>query len=139
MSITLKQLLIDHLPPSFVCELIDRMPGLYMSSHGVLQQDPDLDKSEAQYCLGYYRRGQAETLLRRLARKHGVTFKEVQPAGGGPSHVALLAGPFELVMCHVGSRGAFPKYSLERESASKANEYIDQIDWLNEPKPAQDS
>ncbi|GAB3288669.1 hypothetical protein GCM10027297_34100 [Parahaliea aestuarii] len=133
-SQTLKQMLLEDIPPNFVKDLVDGMPGIYADTSQAMTADPGLGETQARYCLGYYRRSRVETFLQRLAVKHGIKHVERQPEGGGPSHISVYVGRFELVMCHVPSADGFPQHSLDRQEASKANEFIAQMDWVGEPE-----
>jgi hypothetical protein len=129
---SLKEMLIEDLPAGFVNELIDDIESVYTDSHAAMFNDPELGVNQAKTVLGHYRRSRAETLLERLAVKHGLKAETVQPVGGGCTHVSVHVGRFELVMCHVISRDAFPQHSDDREQSSKANECLSQMDWLEE-------
>lgn len=126
-------MLIEDLPPGFVTELISGMESIYPDSHAKMYQDPELGEEQAKTILGHYRRARAETLLWDIAQRHGLRTEVVQPAGGGCTHVSIHLGRFELVMCHVSSRDAFPQHSYDREQSSKVNECIAQLRLFEEP------
>ena len=130
---TLKEMLIDNLPPDFVKELIERTESIYADSYAAMVNDPELGEEQAKYVLGHYRRGRSETLLQRAAINHGLKHESVQPEGGGCTHISVYVGPFELVMCHVPSRDAFPQHSDDRKQSSKVNQCIAQMSLIFEP------
>lgn len=130
---TLKQMLIEDLVPGFVNELILGMEPIYPDSYAAMMQDPNLGDEQAKTALGHFRRARAETLLYRAAGNHGLKPIDVQPKNGGCSHVGFTAGRFELVMCHVTSRDAFPKHSIDREQSAQVNQCLSQLSLLNEP------
>lgn len=125
---TLKQLLIHDLPPGFVRALLERVEHIYADSYAAMLNDPSLGEEQAKYVLGYYRRGQGETVLMNTAVEHGLRATLVQPTNGGCKHVYVSAGGLALTMCHVETAGGFPKFSESREQSSKLNEHISQIE-----------
>lgn len=128
-------MLIEDLNPAFLIELIDIIEGIYPDTYEAMTKDPGLGETQAKSVLGHYRRGRAETALQRAAVKYGVRQADVQPQGGGISHIGIYLGRFQLAMCHVPSQDAFPQHSFDREESSKANEYIAQMDMLSESEP----
>lgn len=74
-EMTLKQLLIQDLNPEFVNALLQRMQSLYPETHAAMTNDPNLGEEQANYVLGHYRRGSAETILMRTAAEFGLTPK----------------------------------------------------------------
>lgn len=125
---TLKQLLIQDLPPGFVRALLERIENIYPESHANMFNDPLLGEEQAKYALGYYRRALAETVLTNAAVEHGLNVKLIQPESGGCKHVYVSAGRFGFTICHVETSGGFPKYSDSREQSAKINEHISQIE-----------
>lgn len=137
-NITLKQLLIQDLNPGFVNVLLQRMQSLYPEAHSAMFNDPNLGEEQANYVLGHYRRGCAESILMRTAAEFGLHPKIVQPEGGGCKHVYVSVGRFGLVMCHVTGPDAFPQHSANREQSAQVNEFISQMSLLAEataPEP----
>ena len=80
---TLKEMLIENIPPEFVKELIDYMEHIYADSYAAMVNDPELGEEQAKNVIGHYRRGRSETHLQRAAIKHGLKHESVQPEGGG--------------------------------------------------------
>ena len=134
---TLKQLLLADLPPGFVRALFERIENIYPKSYTSMFNDSSLGDEQANYVLGYYRRGLGEAVFINTAVEHGLKVKMVQPENGGCKHVYVTAGRFGFTMCHVSTSGGFPKPSDSREQSSKINEHISQIDLfpvVSEPK-----
>lgn len=129
---SLKEMLLEDIPPGFVNELLAAMPTIYLESFNTMMNDPALGQEQAKGVLGHYRRARAETLLQETATRHGIDAKLVQPAAGGCTHIRVRMGRFQFVMCHVISRDAFPQHSDEREQSAKVNECIAQMSLLEE-------
>jgi len=123
---TLKQLLINEIPPGFSRALYDRIWDIYPESFTAMFTDPLLGDEQANYVLGYYRRGLAETVFMNTAAEFGLSTKLVQPENGGCKHVYVSTGRFGFTMFHVPSRAGFPKHSDCREQSSKINAHIQQ-------------
>ncbi|GAB6142296.1 hypothetical protein JCM14076_30250 [Methylosoma difficile] len=125
---TLRQLLANELPHGFVRDLLNKMPLVYKDSYETVKNDPNLGEEQANYVMGYYRRGASETLLQRLSAEHGLKLNIVQPENGGCKHIRVRMGRFAFVMCHVQSRAGFPSFSENRVQASSINEFLSQSD-----------
>ena len=110
------------------------MEHIYADSYAAMVNDPELGEEQAKNVIGHYRRGRSETHLQRAAIKHGLKHESVQPEGGGCKHISVYVGPFELVMCHVPLRDAFPQHSDDRKQSSKVNHCIGQMSLLDEPE-----
>lgn len=131
-NLTLKQHLVNDLNPGFVKALIGKTDSVYAGSSAVVINDASLGDEQAKYVLGYYRRGLMETQFQRTAAEFGIKQKLVQPDGGGPKHVRVSMGHFDLVMCHVLGRDTFPQHSSTREQSAQVNEHIAQLSLLPE-------
>lgn len=129
---SLKEMLLEDLNPAFVKALVESMPSLYADSFDSMMNDPNLGEAQAKVVLGHYRRGRAETLFEQLSGRYGVKYKTVQPEGGGCSHIQVQIGRFQLAMCHVVSRDAFPQHSDDRAQSAKVNECLAQLSLLSE-------
>lgn len=123
---TLEQLVIASLPPGFVTALLAWIEKIYPESCASIFNDPMLGEQQANYVLGFYRRGLAETVFMNTAAEHGLQVRFVQPDNGGCKHVFVSAGRFGFTMCHVPTSGGFPQHSDAREQSSKINELISQ-------------
>lgn len=131
-DLSIKDLLLQDLSPGFIDELINQLNDTYLTAYDTSLGDPDLDKDQALYQLGYRRRALAETSLKRTAIKFGLSCKTIQPKDGGCSHISVSMGRFSLAMCHVQAPDAFPKYSVNREQTSKVNQHISQMSFWEE-------
>ena len=131
-SLTLKEMLIEDLPPNFITELIGSMESIYPTSCAKMEQDDELGEEQAKAVLGHYRRGLAETQFERIAIKHALSNELIQPAGGGCKHISVQVGRFRFDMCHVPSQDAFPQDSDNRKQSSKVNEFIPQLSLFEE-------
>jgi len=127
-SPSLSQLLVNTLPPGFVRVFPKKLADVYSESYQTVFNNPNLNKEDATYLLGHKRRALAETVFYRTAVEHGLKASHVQPENGGCAHVSVEIGQFCLAMCHVQTRGAFPKHSDNREQASQINRNLPQLD-----------
>lgn len=138
-SHTLKQLLVNDLPPRFTRALLEGIEKIYPESYAAMHNDPLLGEHQANYVLGFYRRGLAETVFMNTAVDNGLEVDMVQPENGGCKHVFISSHNFGLAICHVPTRGGFPQHSDCREQSSKINENLQQQSLFPIVKPEIDN
>lgn len=125
-NLTLKNLLVQDLPPGLILRVLETLPKVYREAHDSVTNDSRFGEPEALYMLGHTRRALFETEFRKIAIENGVGVEMHKPKRGGCTHVRVLAGRFQLIACHVPSPGAFPNHSDCREQYSAINEHIQQ-------------
>lgn len=125
-NLSLKELVAYDLPSGFLGDLYNHLGIVYKQAYEEVYANSAYEESEAEYLLGHYRRCLCEAKFRNIAEQRGIEIEMMQSGNGGCKHVQIICGRFRFALCHVQSKGAFPRHSYAREQYSKINEHIAQ-------------
>lgn len=126
MAATLREIVIEDLPPALVTRLLERAPWVYREARDQVENGLGLDGPERAYAEPHIRRALFEKVLKEAALDCGLRPTTERVSAGGAQYTAIRAGRILLTGSKTNGREGVPRACGFRGQYSQINEHVSQ-------------